>query len=682
MGKERGVSALLATLIRAGLFLLLLTPFIVTFQTIFPYVVGKALYARGLIAVLTVLWLILLLHNRSFLPRSWTLVAFWAYLLVSLLAGALGVHPVRSLWSTYERMMGVWDLAHWFLLAVVAASVLRTRGQWIALFSANLGVGLVLSLLAIAQAQGVRLLPIILTTGRADATLGNPTYLGAILAVHILLAVGLLVRSFVPQEEGQTPRRRRNRKAKEEKKAGWSIWGMRAFWGAAALVGLFALFLTGTRGALVGLAAGCLAAFLAALLFAHRGALRPLLSFPAALLLAVLLFAVDATVGLPTAPQGQGQTVGARTATLVRLGEEEASLRTRLESSMLGVRATLDRPLLGWGPENYVAAFNRHAEPRFFRYGIVTFDQAHNKVVEEATTRGVLGLLSYLALWGVMVWAVVRRRRPPREEVLAYAVLGALAGYFVQNLFLFDTPATMLQWTLLVAWVAAQERGGETTPSPAKGGQAGPPEDTPLLPVPWARAVVSLALLALLLVALIAFTYRPFRAATKVVQALTAHIPLEQRLATAREGFAGFPPLADLARAWTIRALLLSWPNLNPQEREQAAAFILSEAYQVLRSDPHDARVLMLLIFFLQQTAASPEDLPAVDALLAQLRTVAPGRPETYQLLANQALLRGDYREALRIVDDFRSKVPGVNGVFDEIRRKAEEGLNNKERGS
>jgi uncharacterized protein HemY len=102
----------------------------------------------------------------------------------------------------------------------------------------------------------------------------------------------------------------------------------------------------------------------------------------------------------------------------------------------------------------------------------------------------------------------------------------------------------------------------------------------------------------------------------------------------------------------------------------------------VLRSDPHDARVLMLLISFLQETAASPEDLPAVDALLAQLRTVAPGRPETYQLLANQALLRGDYREALRIVDDFRSKVPGVNGVFDEIRRKAEEGLNNKERGS
>ena len=43
-------------------------------------------------------------------------------------------------------------------------------------------------------------------------------------------------------------------------------------------------------------------------------------------------------------------------------------------------------------------------------------------------------------------------------EVLANVVLGALSGYFIQNLFLFDTPSTMLQLALLMAWVANQER--------------------------------------------------------------------------------------------------------------------------------------------------------------------------------------------------------------------------------
>ena len=51
-----------------------------------------------------------------------------------------------------------------------------------------------------------------------------------------------------------------------------------------------------------------------------------------------------------------------------------------------------------------------------------------------------------------------RGRRRLRSELLTYAVLGALAGYFAQNRFLFDTPATAIYRVFLVAWVSAQER--------------------------------------------------------------------------------------------------------------------------------------------------------------------------------------------------------------------------------
>ena len=61
-----------------------------------------------------------------------------------------------------------------------------------------------------------------------------------------------------------------------------------------------------------------------------------------------------------------------------------------------------------------------------------------------------------------MTDGVLSRRYSPEVdklgEVLAYVVLGALSGYFIQNLFLFDTPSTMLQLALLMAWVANQER--------------------------------------------------------------------------------------------------------------------------------------------------------------------------------------------------------------------------------
>ena len=52
---ERG----LAFAVHAGLALVLLTPLVVTPWTLFPQTVGKALYARGLIAAAFVLWAVL-----------------------------------------------------------------------------------------------------------------------------------------------------------------------------------------------------------------------------------------------------------------------------------------------------------------------------------------------------------------------------------------------------------------------------------------------------------------------------------------------------------------------------------------------------------------------------------------------------------------------------------------------
>ena len=100
--------------------LLLLTPFVVTPGTVYPFVVGKALWSRSLIAVAFALWALLaLLHPGYRPPRSWLLVLLVAgYGATVLSAGFGGVHPGHSLSSDYERMQGVVDQAHWVVLAV------------------------------------------------------------------------------------------------------------------------------------------------------------------------------------------------------------------------------------------------------------------------------------------------------------------------------------------------------------------------------------------------------------------------------------------------------------------------------------------------------------------------------------------------------------------------------------
>ena len=62
--------------LRGGLVLLLLLPLVIAPQTLFPSMVGKALYARGIIEIITALWVVGLLWKVAPRPpRSWVLMA-------------------------------------------------------------------------------------------------------------------------------------------------------------------------------------------------------------------------------------------------------------------------------------------------------------------------------------------------------------------------------------------------------------------------------------------------------------------------------------------------------------------------------------------------------------------------------------------------------------------------------
>ena len=100
-------------------------------DTFFPFIVGKALYFRTLTEIALGLWLVLVFRYPSHLPpRSWLYIAFAVYVAIAFAAAMFGVSPQRSLWSTYERMQGVVDLAHWFAFTVVFTSIFRSWADW------------------------------------------------------------------------------------------------------------------------------------------------------------------------------------------------------------------------------------------------------------------------------------------------------------------------------------------------------------------------------------------------------------------------------------------------------------------------------------------------------------------------------------------------------------------------
>ena len=172
----------LAGAVRLLLVLVLATPLVVGIDVIYPFVTGKALYARVLIALAFAAWAVLALARPARRPpRSTLLVLVGAGLLVAAVAAAFGVSPQRSVWSNYGRMEGILDLAHWAAFAVMAASTFRTRRDWAWVLGIGLAVGLAAATAALAQALAPGLLPLrALRPGeQAYGTLGNPAYLGA-----------------------------------------------------------------------------------------------------------------------------------------------------------------------------------------------------------------------------------------------------------------------------------------------------------------------------------------------------------------------------------------------------------------------------------------------------------------------------------------------------------------------
>jgi O-antigen ligase len=586
-------------------------------------------------------------------------------------------------------------LTHWLLLALILASVVRSPQIWRFLFNWQLGIALLLSLAALAQVYGVSLFPSIIAKCRVDATLGNPSFLAFILVMSILVAAGFLARSFLKpgQQRSSTSTTILDQTRWKHPDKDWAVIGTRVFWFAVMALGIFIVIQTGTRAGLLGLVAGALAMPFALLIWGNRQALKPLALTSGGILLAVgTLYTIDQTAGLPVAPGCENQTASARLTHLANATIEDASpdasFNIRLASVKAGLLGFAERPVFGWGPENFGYVFDRHVEAQIFKHGSFVQDKAHNQVVEELATRGIIGALAFLFMWAALARAVLRRRRPPGEEALAYGILGALAAYFVQNLFLFDTPAGLLYWVMLAGWAARQEREGTTTVSPESGDEQPEKLKGLLIPQvrkiaasvfsqPWSRRTALSVVVALVGFSLYFLNYQPYLAARSFGESSKGGLSIAERLALSEKSFHTFPAMANLPRRLAFLELASAWDSLSPDERKQAYVFFGREAGIALSADPYDAPLLISSLLFIQFTTQDITASTYIEPMLRQLWDIAPNRAETHQIMANQALWRGKYAQALRIADEYEARAPGTYWAFVGVKLIAQENLRN-----
>lgn len=111
-----------------GLFLVPFVSFFVSGSLFFPYVTTKAFLFRAIVEAVFGAWLVLALTVPEYRPKkSLLLYAVLGFLLVVGLADFLGVEPVRSFWSNFERMDGYVSLLHLGAYFLVASTVLTAE---------------------------------------------------------------------------------------------------------------------------------------------------------------------------------------------------------------------------------------------------------------------------------------------------------------------------------------------------------------------------------------------------------------------------------------------------------------------------------------------------------------------------------------------------------------------------
>ncbi|MCC2630901.1 MAG: hypothetical protein K0S38_710, partial [Candidatus Paceibacter sp.] len=394
-------------------------------------------------------------------------------------------------------------------------------------------------------------------------------------------------------------------------------------YGLVILLDLVVLYYTATRGAMLGLIGGVGVAGLLIAIFerqhtqVRKAAIGALM---AAVLVVLVFFAVKGT------PYVQNHPVLGRFAS-ISLTEKTTLSRFKLWE--MAIQGFKERPILGWGQENFNYVFNKHYNPQLYNQE-QWFDRTHNVIFDWLIAGGILGLAAYLTFFGSLIYYVWRARGEGRFSIIERGILtGLLVAYFIHNLFVFDNLTSYLMFFAVAAYIY-----NRTSYRPEPAHEAVP--NQVVLPV----AVVAL------LVALYAVNVRPILANKTLIRAisipqqltsLTPHVALFKE-ALAYQSF-GDPETREQLMSLATQAIQ------SQQEipgRTELIALATEEGKKQTQITPDDARYFVFYGSFLAQTG----NLNDATAYLVKARELSPKKQSILFALAGLYLAQSDYKNA------------------------------------
>ncbi len=407
----------LKRIIQSGLAAVLFVPILISGKFLFPYIHLKNASFRVIVTVLLVLAIWYLWRQGEIYGRkNYVLYAFTGIFLVEIIAGIFGLNPYNSFWSNYERMDGIVLFFHLLLYLWLLIQFFQTKDEWLWLLRSSLVVALILSIYGLAQRAGVSNAWILPNDApRIASTIGNPAYFGGYLLFHVFFSGILLYLDRVRWRQ--------------------------VIYALGVIFFTYMMYATGTRGPFLGFVVGL--AVMGAMYFKHAGQ-----KLKIGIAIGLLLIPLSG-IFLYTQRNSEWLKNYSTFHRIANINLKDLTTIDRINTYVTSWHAYTDRPLFGYGPENYRYGFNKYYNPDLHEQW---FDRAHNVIFDYLNLGGPLALLFYLSLLGAAVYYLWQARGD--DYFLSVLLISLVSAYFFQNLFVFDSLNTYLPLLVTLAMSA------------------------------------------------------------------------------------------------------------------------------------------------------------------------------------------------------------------------------------
>ncbi|MBM3257724.1 MAG: hypothetical protein FJZ05_00705, partial [Candidatus Nealsonbacteria bacterium] len=602
-----------------------ITPFVKISSLYFPFVSGKVYIFRTLVMLALFFWVWLFLKEKEHVPdfKNILVIALILFFLAQVLVSFFGVNPLFSFFSDIQRSDGVLQYGFWILYFLLLISVFKEERDWRELFFVFIIVSFLLAIFAwFNYSPGQELF---------GNLFGNPAYF----AGFLIFSIGFSLLAF-------------ERKFFYPRLIHYALLGTAGFFAITLIV-------TQIRGAFVGLAGGIFLFCLLSILFLRKENKK--LAYSAGIILLLGLTSVIFLFSVREIEIVKSNYYLSRITEIADF-QKAGSARERFLVWHVALEAFQEKPIFGWGPENFAPAFNKYYD-HWAGEKETWFDKAHNIPLDILATGGIFLFSFYIVLLSAVIFLIFKMTK--RQKILSFILASIFFAYFLQGLFFFDTFATSLGLFLFLAFLFFASRQLQIDTAGNKD----------LRRLDQSKSILIIGAFAI---------FSLFVIYTTVIMPWRANaLALKFYLFTEAGFYQEAKPFLEKSFAikspytyWEVRKEA-GWQFLSVLEDkvddktvsqdiqaiESIYDFMVPELERFIENNPYEPQMYYVLarIYRAGFEKLGRDDLPKAEIVLEKALNYSDLRKEYFEELNQVLLLQGKFEEAEKLLQDYLKKV-------------------------